>query len=83
MRIKTKKDQLRERLAEIDRLIKWQADKAERARKRYDIKRDWFLSFWIASDSSVLEFVWNNEKSILAQLSDYRDVLSEQLINCN
>jgi hypothetical protein len=83
MKIKTKKDQIRERLTEIDKLIKWQSDKTDIAKKKLDIKRNWVLSFWIFSDSMTLDFVWKKEKAIIEQLTDYRDLLSEQLINCN
>jgi hypothetical protein len=79
MKIKTEKEQIREELNIIDNLIEWQLIKTKQAKRRYEIKKDWIVSFWILSDSSTLDFVFKRELEIGQKLNDYKDVLSNQL----
>jgi hypothetical protein len=84
MKVKSKKDQLQDTIAEIERLLNWQQRKVAKAQKRYNIKSDWgAAAFWIGSDTSTLDFVLNQEQSIWNELRDYSDELSRQLINCD
>lgn len=83
MKIKTKKDQIRERLNEIEELIKWQQRRVENSERKLTIKEDWLFSFWINSTSAFLQFSLNREKSILNQLNDYRELLTDELLKAN
>jgi hypothetical protein len=80
MKIKNEKQQLRESIDELKSLIEWQNIVVNRARKRYDIKKDWLISFWISSDSDTLWFVYEREKSIKNNLEDYLNVLTDRLL---
>ena len=83
MKIKSEKEQLRERCNYIDQLISWQDIAMRKARKRYDIKSNWLLSFWIGSNTDTLWFVYEREKGIKDNLQDYLDLINDKLINCS
>lgn len=83
MKIKSEKQQLRERRDYIERLINWQYIAVRKARKRYDIKSNWLLSFWIGSNTDALWFAYEREKGINDSLQDYLDLINDKLINCS
>lgn len=82
MNIKTEKEQLRERRNELEQLISWQDRKAQQAKKRYDFKRNSIFSFFIATDTDMLRFLYERELNISQNLTDYLNIINDRLINC-
>tara|TARA_R110002049_G_scaffold25856_1_gene90393 strand:+ start:400 stop:651 length:252 start_codon:yes stop_codon:yes gene_type:complete len=82
MKIKSEKQQIRERVNLLEQLISWQQISTKRARRRYGIKCDWVFSFWILNDSSTLKFCVEREEGIEQSLKDYNEILGDKLINC-
>ncbi len=83
MKIKSEKQQLRERRDYIEQLISWQDIALKRASRRYRIKSEWVFSFWILSNSDICRFAYEREKGIKESLQDYLDVINDKLINCS
>lgn len=83
MKIKTEKQQLRERRDYIQQLISWQNTALKRVSKRYRIKSEWVFSFWILSNADTCRFAYEREKGIKEALQDYLDVINDKLINCS
>lgn len=83
MKIKSEKEQLIERRNYIERLIEWQDIVVRKARKRYDIKSNWTISFWIGSNADMLWFAYEREKGIKDNLQDYLDLINDKIINCS
>lgn len=83
MIIKDEKQQLGEESHRLSDLIDWQAIKVRQAQKKYNIKKNWIISFWIRSDADVLKFVLNNEKDIIERLITYKNIIDDRLVNCN
>lgn len=82
MIIKNEKQQLREESHRLSDLIDWQAIKVRQAQKKYNIKKNWIISFWIRSDADVLKFVLNNERDITEILIAYKNTIDDRLVNC-
>lgn len=82
MKIKSEKQQLREKRDYIEQLISWQNIALKKASRRYKIKKDWVFSFWILNDSDTCRFVYEREKSIKDNLQEYLDLINDRLINC-
>lgn len=80
MKIKTDKQQVRERIEDIEYVIDWQKDKIDKCYKRYRIKTDWIFSFWILNNADTLHFVYLKEKKILEYLEDYKELIEDKLI---
>ena len=70
MEIISEELQIRERFLLVEQLISWQQMKTKRARRRYHIKSDWLLSFWILNDTSTLQFCVEREKGIEQSLKE-------------
>lgn len=83
MKIKSEKQQLREKRDYIEQLISWQDIALKRASRRYRIKSEWVFSFWILSNSDICRFAYEREKGIKESLQDYLDVINDKLINCS
>lgn len=81
MIIKNEKQQLREESHRLSDLIDWQAIKVRQAQKKYNIKKNWIISFWIGSDADTLKFVLNNEKDITERLITYKNIINDRLMN--
>lgn len=82
MKIKSEKQQLREKRDYIEQLISWQDIALKRASRKYKIKKDWAFSFWILNDSDTCRFVYEREKGIKDNLQEYLDLINDKLINC-
>lgn len=80
MNIETEKDQIIKRVDLIKKLIEYQDIAVKRARRRYNIKRDWITSFWIFNDTSTLDFIYNRELDIKNKMIDYKELLQKKLI---
>ena len=83
MKIKSEKQQLREKRDYIEQLISWQDIALKKASRRYKIKKDWAFSFWILNDSDTCRFVYEREKGIKDNLQEYLDLINDKLINCS
>ena len=83
MKIKSEKQQLREKRDYVEQLINWQDIALKRAEKRYRIKKNWSFSFWIFNDSDTCRFIYERERGIKDTLQEYLDLINTQLINCN
>jgi len=79
MEIKNEEQQIRERFYLVEGLIRFQQIKIKIARSRYNIKRDWILSFWIFEDTSTLQFCVEREEGIESILKDYNNILESRL----
>lgn len=82
MIIKDEKQQLGEESHRLKDLIDWQAIKVRQAQKKYNIKKNWIISFWIGSDADVLNFVLNYERDIIIRLIAYKKIIDDRLMNC-
>ena len=82
MKFKTKKEQIREKLHELDKSIKWQNIKVHSAKKRYERKCNWVISFWITENTDTLNFYHEREKNIEDNLKEYSEKLHDELMSC-
>ena len=82
MEIKSEEEQIRERFNLVTQLINWQQISTKRARRKYHIKSEWMLSFWILNNTSTLQFCVEREEGIEQSLQDYHKILEQKLINC-
>lgn len=82
MIIKNEKQQLGEESHRLKDLIDWQEIKVRQAQKKYNIKKNWIISFWIGSDAEVLNFVLNYERDIIIRLIAYKKIIDDRLMNC-
>lgn len=80
MEIKTEKQQIRERIIELDDIISEQQERSVRAYRRYEMKSDWAFTFWIWNNSSTLKFIYDREELIKQNLIDYRQILRDKLL---
>jgi len=80
MKIKNEKEQIIERITKLDESIIWQNITLRSAKRRYEIKRDWLISFWITTSVDTLRYFYESKKEIRDSLQEYRDHLSDRLI---
>lgn len=80
MKIKSEKEQLREKLNSINIQLSWQERRLRRCKRKYKIKKDWITSFWIFSDSDTLNFIVEMEQEILTSLEEYENLLQDKLL---
>lgn len=83
MKIKSEKQQLREKREYLERLISWQELAVRRARKRYDNKSKAIIPIWIGSNTDTLWFYYEREKGIRDSLQDYLELIDEKIRNCS
>jgi len=82
MIIKNEKQQLGEESHRLKDLIDWQVIKVRQAQKKYNIKKNWIISFWIVGDADTLKLVLNYEKDITERLITYKNIIDDRLVNC-
>lgn len=80
MKIKTEKDQIREKVDQLNYQITWQKHKVDRAYKKYNQKEDWPEFYLWRSSATTLLFIYNKENEILSSLHEYRDQLQKMLL---
>jgi hypothetical protein len=79
MKIKSEKDQILERLNQLDKEIDWQKHKENKVYKKLREKQDFLFPFWILNNESTLLFIYNRENDILNSLEEYRKMLDSKL----
>jgi len=75
MKILTEKDQLRNKLDDVDKAIKYANDETERAYKRLQRKENWGIMSFIADEQWLLRFNHERKQNILILLREYRQQL--------
>ena len=81
MKILTEKDQLRNKLDELDKAIKIASEQRDKAMKRKSRKENWKLLSFIADEHWLLEVKQQRAITNLALLREYRDVINDRLLN--
>jgi len=75
MKILDTKDQLRNKLDDVDKAIKYADDETNRAYKRLQRKDNWGILSFIADERWLLRFTHERKENILVLLREYRQQL--------
>ena len=75
MKILDTKDQLRNKLDDVDSAIKYANDETNRAYKRKQRKENWGMLSFIADEGWLLRFNHERKQNILILLREYRQQL--------
>jgi len=70
MKILDKKDQLRSKLDDTDKAIKFADDKQKRARKKKERKENWGILSFISDEQWLLRFNYERELNVLELLRE-------------
>lgn len=81
MKILSEKEQLRNKLKEIDYQIEMASSEYDYAVERKKRKRNWGTLSFIIDDYSMLDFICNNKLTQLNLLKEYREYISNRLIS--
>jgi hypothetical protein len=80
MKILTEKDQLRNKLVEIDESIKYSRDEMNKAYRRKKRKTNWGIFSFISEASWLLFFTYERKLTKLKLIEEYREVISDRLL---
>ena len=80
MKILTEKDQLRNKLKEIDESIKYSRDEMNKAHRRKERKTNWGVLSFITDENWLLDFIYERKLTQLNLLEEYREVISDRLL---
>lgn len=83
MKIKTKKEQIREKIDSLMSLRKWNEYLANRAYRKWERKENWGFMSFIITDKTTLYIRYEHLRNVNKELADYEDMLTEMLANCN
>lgn len=84
MKLKTKKQQLRDKIIDLSDDIQKQRNNWLRMEERYQLKRDLsFFSFWIFDSAISLYRKCEEEKRLTENLVEYKEVLQDKLMSLN
>lgn len=80
MKILTEKDQLRNKLKEIDKSIEYSRDEMNKAYRRKERKTNWGIFSFITDEHWLLDFIFKSKLTQLNLLEEYREVISDRLL---
>lgn len=84
MKIKSEKTQLRERISELEEMKRFWSIDAQRARRRYERKRDLvFSSIFIRKSSATLREELKKHNELILSIQEHIDMLSNILLDAN
>ena len=80
MKILTEKDQLRNKLEEVDKSIEYSRAEMNKAYRRKERKTNWGILSFITDEYWLLNFNYTRKLTQLNLLEEYREVISDRLI---
>lgn len=80
MKILTEKDQLRNKLEEVDKSIEYSRDEMNKAYRRKERKSNWGILSFIADEHWLLDFIYKRKLTQLQLLEEYREIISDRLL---
>jgi hypothetical protein len=80
MKILTEKDQLRNKLEEIDKSIEYSRDEMNKAYRRKERKTNWGILSFITDEHWLLDFIYKRKLTQLNLLEEYREIISDRLL---
>lgn len=80
MKILTEKDQLRNKLEEIDKSIEYSRDEMNKAYRRKERKTNWGILSFITDEHWLLDFIYKRKLTQLNLLEEYLEIISDRLL---
>ena len=81
MILKSEKQQLMEKVQDVEISLSWQSYEVKLARKKYERKACWIFSFWIVDNLDTLNYNYKKEVQIQENLEEYLSHLNRDIDN--